>query len=258
MTYLADMDADNRLASLQAASYTYRIALGPRAGQKVLSQGTVSGRDRKTTADLCADAHGVSLHAGVRCGAHQRQELERLCHYITRLAIANERQLRRNPHVSYGSVAARRRRRWPLTAYRNEAVLQASERCVSVTADRSQFRSLAKWRRPAIPPGHGCRDEARASAACQRAQARKISPWQAAFRCARAKVRGAADARACRTCRSGLRQPCAGTALSRRDDHMRLNFSGHRAFPMPAYDRRRRAIRGERKQAGVARLDFAA
>ena len=107
MTYLADMDADNRLASLQAASYTYRIALGPRAGQKVLSLRTVSGRDRKTTADLCADAHGVSLHAGVRCGAHQRQELERLCHYITRLAIANERQLRRNTHVSYGSTLAR-------------------------------------------------------------------------------------------------------------------------------------------------------
>ena len=34
---------------------------------------------------------GFSLHAGVRCGAHQRKELERLCRYITRPAIANER-----------------------------------------------------------------------------------------------------------------------------------------------------------------------
>ena len=32
---------------------------------------------------------------GGRCGAHQRQELERLCRYITRPAIANER-LKRN------------------------------------------------------------------------------------------------------------------------------------------------------------------
>ena len=32
----------------------------------------------------------------VRCGAHQRKELERLCRYITRPAIANER-LKRNP-----------------------------------------------------------------------------------------------------------------------------------------------------------------
>ena len=53
------------------------------------------GRDEKTTPALCADAHGFSLHAGVRCGAHQRKELERLCRYITRPAIANER-LKRN------------------------------------------------------------------------------------------------------------------------------------------------------------------
>ncbi len=71
---------------MQAASCTYRIALGPRAGQKVLSLRTVAGRDEKTTTSLCADAHGFSLHAGVRCGTHQRKELERLCRYITRPA----------------------------------------------------------------------------------------------------------------------------------------------------------------------------
>jgi hypothetical protein len=44
VSYIADIDADNPLASLQAASCTYRIALGPRAGQKVLSLRTVAGR----------------------------------------------------------------------------------------------------------------------------------------------------------------------------------------------------------------------
>jgi hypothetical protein len=44
----------------------------------------------------CVNAHGFSLHAAVRCSAHQRKELERLCRYITRPAIANER-LKRNP-----------------------------------------------------------------------------------------------------------------------------------------------------------------
>ena len=83
--------ASNPLASLQAASCTYRIALGPRAGQKVLSLRSVPGREERAAADLCAQAHGFSLHAGVRCGAHQRQELERLCRYITRPALANER-----------------------------------------------------------------------------------------------------------------------------------------------------------------------
>ena len=56
----------------------------------MLSLRTVASRDEKTTRVLCADAHGFSLHAGVRCGAHQRKELERLCRYIIRPANANE------------------------------------------------------------------------------------------------------------------------------------------------------------------------
>ena len=40
------MDSDNPLASLQAAACTYRIALGPRAGQKVLSRRSLSGSSR--------------------------------------------------------------------------------------------------------------------------------------------------------------------------------------------------------------------
>ena len=91
MTYLADMDSNTPLRALKTAACTYRIALGPRAGQKVLSLRTVAGGTEKATAGLCADAHGFSLHAGVRCGAHQRKDLERLCRYITRPAIANER-----------------------------------------------------------------------------------------------------------------------------------------------------------------------
>ena len=36
-------------------------------------------------------ARGFSLHAAVRCGAEQRKQLEQLCCYITRPALANER-----------------------------------------------------------------------------------------------------------------------------------------------------------------------
>ena len=91
MTYLADIAGDNSLASLQAASCTYRTAFGPRAGQKMLSLQTLASRDKQLTAVLCAEAHGFSLHAGVRTAAHQRTALERLCRTITRPAIANER-----------------------------------------------------------------------------------------------------------------------------------------------------------------------
>ena len=53
MTCPANMNAANPLASLQAASCTYRIALGLRAGQKVLSLRTVAVRDEKNTRALC-------------------------------------------------------------------------------------------------------------------------------------------------------------------------------------------------------------
>jgi hypothetical protein len=98
MTYLAEPDADNALpalTALQAASCTYRIALGPRAGQKVLSLRSLAGADKPSVSGLCANAHGFSLHAAVRCGADQRRELEHLCRYISRPAIANAR-LKRN------------------------------------------------------------------------------------------------------------------------------------------------------------------
>jgi hypothetical protein len=98
MTYMADIGPDNPLTALQAASCSYRIAFGPRAGQKVLSLQSISRRGEGATPALCVNLHGFSLHAAVRCGAHQRQELERLCRYITRPAIANER-VKRNRAV---------------------------------------------------------------------------------------------------------------------------------------------------------------
>ena len=41
--------------------------------------------------ELCANAEGFSLHAGVHCEANDRQGIEQLCRYITRPAISNER-----------------------------------------------------------------------------------------------------------------------------------------------------------------------
>jgi Putative transposase len=75
-TYLAETATDGALTPLQAASCTYRIALDPRAGQPAGSSQAVRPRVACQRAD-------------------QRAELEQLCRYITRPAIANER-LKRN------------------------------------------------------------------------------------------------------------------------------------------------------------------
>ena len=69
ITYLAAAESDPPLTPLQVASCTYRIALGPRAGQKVLSLPTNARRGARCTPALCARAHGFSLHAAVRCDA---------------------------------------------------------------------------------------------------------------------------------------------------------------------------------------------
>ncbi len=94
-TYVADNDADSdeagALRPLQAAACTYRIAFGPRAGQKVLTLQGAMPRQAGFKQSLCADMQGFSLHAAVRCGAEDRKALEQLCRYITRPALANER-----------------------------------------------------------------------------------------------------------------------------------------------------------------------
>ena len=119
LRYLAEIETDRALTPLQAASCPYRIALGPRAGQKVLSLPRLPSVGERSTPGLCATLHGfwwqqlylcyslaagLGPHAAVRCGAEQRNALEHLCsitttaatsRYITRLAMANER-LQRN------------------------------------------------------------------------------------------------------------------------------------------------------------------
>ena len=94
-TYMADSDAESddaqMLRPLQAAACTYRIAFGPRAGQKVFTVQGAMPRGTVFAPVLCADVQGFSLHAAVRRGADDRQALEQLCRYITRPALANER-----------------------------------------------------------------------------------------------------------------------------------------------------------------------
>lgn len=91
MTYMAETDTDSAMMPLQSAACTYRIALGPRAGQKVLTMQSVPSFDAQHSLQRCANEQGFSLHAEVRCAMNQRNKLEQLCRYITRPAIANER-----------------------------------------------------------------------------------------------------------------------------------------------------------------------
>ena len=91
MTYLANPDPETAMTPLHAAACTYRIAFGPRAGQKVLTLQTLPSQAAQLSQPGCVSEQGFSLHAEVRLAINQRHKLEHLCRYITRPAIANER-----------------------------------------------------------------------------------------------------------------------------------------------------------------------
>jgi len=83
-------DAGGPLDDLIGDSITYRVAVGPRAGQKVFSLQTVPARADELRNGVAQYA-GFSLHAGIGVEADQREKLERLTRYVSRPAVAIER-----------------------------------------------------------------------------------------------------------------------------------------------------------------------
>ena len=95
----SDEDPSNQLLG---SSITYRIAVGPQQGRKVMTLQTLAdcGDDPFTT--RVVNVAGFSLHAGVATKANERAKLERLCRYITRPAVSTKRlSLTRNGRVRY-------------------------------------------------------------------------------------------------------------------------------------------------------------
>jgi len=84
------------LDDLIGHSITYRIAVGPRAGQKLftlqaLPQGAMPEAEQQGDSRGAAQAGGFSLHAGIDIQPHQRPKLERLCRYVSRPPISVDR-----------------------------------------------------------------------------------------------------------------------------------------------------------------------
>jgi hypothetical protein len=81
------------IPEIQAASIRSKIAMGERKGQWVRRLGNVKFDNTHAilTGSLCAQINGFSLHAGVYCSPWQRDKLEKLCRYVARPAVAEER-----------------------------------------------------------------------------------------------------------------------------------------------------------------------
>lgn len=66
-------------------SNTYRIVVGPRAGQRLFTLTTVPSmlQGLEGEPNGAAGAGGFSLHAGVDIAPNEREKLERLCRYVS-------------------------------------------------------------------------------------------------------------------------------------------------------------------------------
>jgi len=71
-------------------SITYRIATGPREGQKVFTLQTLPAEPGALRPEV-AESSGFSLHAGLAANASQRDKMERLARYVSRPPVATER-----------------------------------------------------------------------------------------------------------------------------------------------------------------------
>jgi hypothetical protein len=85
------IDDEDTLSKLQASSVTYRFATGKSKGKKALVLSSIPDTDHNSKKGLVANNSGFSLHAGVATNAHEKEKLERICRYIARPAVAEER-----------------------------------------------------------------------------------------------------------------------------------------------------------------------
>ena len=86
-----EIPQEDSFARLQAVAVTYRFAMGVNRGKKALVLKTLPETDHNTTKGLVVKSSGFSLHAGVHVHAFERSKLEKICRYIARPAVAEER-----------------------------------------------------------------------------------------------------------------------------------------------------------------------
>src|SRR6266566_5050122 len=94
--YVLDVDPlaeeSPALAGISSASIQGRIALGPRAGARVFQLGREPDAPWVTSRGPCqAHLGGFDLHANITVGADDRAGVERLCRYVLRPPVAQER-----------------------------------------------------------------------------------------------------------------------------------------------------------------------
>jgi hypothetical protein len=134
------------------------VALGPKRGTYVPREGRVPGAPFiEFSGECCAEADGFTLHAAVRVHGRRRKELERICRYMARPAIATQRLER----LADGRVRYRLRHAFQdgTRALLFEPLTFIEKLCALVPPPRANLLTYhgvlapnAKWRARVTPP----------------------------------------------------------------------------------------------------------
>ena len=159
-SYLAGEDLDDDpMSNVLGHSITYRIAVGPNRGRKVMTLQTLPA-DEPPFGEEAGKVSGFSLHAGVAARADQRDKLERLCRYISRPAVSEKRlSLTNNGLVRYQLKTPYRDGTThvffePLDFLARLAALVPRPR-VNLTRFHGVFAPNSKWRARVTPAHRG-------------------------------------------------------------------------------------------------------
>ncbi len=159
------------LAELYKASVQGRIAVGPQTGNYILTDGIPAeqGQSGSMAGPRCANVLGFSLHANVCIPAKARRQLENLCRYVARPAVATERL----SVLPDGRVLYRLRHKWrngatqivfePLDLIGKLAALVPPPR-FNLVRYQGIFSPASRWRSSIVPfysgesesTGHAC------------------------------------------------------------------------------------------------------
>ncbi|MBN1568991.1 MAG: transposase [Acidobacteria bacterium] len=146
------------LAELYNASVQGRIATGPRAGNRVGAIGfqVEPENDESKSKTGCANVSGFSLHANVCIPMKARRQLENLCRYVARPAVATERL----SILPDGRVSYRLRHKWrdgtthvlfePLELVEKLAALVPPPR-FNLVRYSGIFAPASRWRSQIVP-----------------------------------------------------------------------------------------------------------
>ncbi len=89
--FLPQDSAPPAMDQVRFSFITYLIALGKHKGQKALTLKTLSETNHGEAKPFLSKYSGFSLHAGVSTKAHQREKPERICRYISRPGLSEQR-----------------------------------------------------------------------------------------------------------------------------------------------------------------------